>query len=154
MAAEAATGRLVEVPAGLLGREVPQGRVRVTTEMIAAYARAVGDAATLAEACVVAPPTFCVALRPGFEPAVTLAPEAFDMHGGHDLEFHRPIRAGAEYEVAARILDVYEKTGRTGTLVVVVREVLVREADGGPLAARMIERQVVRRRPEAGSPPE
>jgi len=137
---------LVRVPPRLLGRDVSQGSVVVTADLIATYARAVGDAATLAAGCEVAPPTFCLALRRGFEPEVPLPDDVFDVHGGHDLEFLAPIRAGHTYAVSARLVDVYEKSGRSGSLTVIVREAVVREA-GGAVAARIVERQIVRKRP-------
>lgn len=146
MAADVDRVGLVRVPPGLLGREVPQGRTVVTTDMIAAYASAVGDEATLAAGCVEAPPTFCLALRRGFEPEVELPAGVFGVHGGHDLEFHVPVRAGAGYEVTSRLVDVYEKSGRSGTMTVLVREACVRD-DGGTLVARIVERQILRERP-------
>jgi len=146
MAPDVESVGLVQVPHGLLGREVPQGRIEVTTDMIAAYARAVGDEATLAAGCVEAPPTFCLVLRRGFEPELPLPSDVFDVHGGHDLELLAPIRAGQAYAVSARLVDVYEKSGRSGALTVIVREAVVREVDG-PVVARIVERQIVRKRP-------
>ena len=134
------------LPDGLLGCEVDLGSVRVTGEMIAAYARAVGDDTTLAGPLEEAPPTFCLALGLGMKPDVPLPPGLFGVYGGHDLEFHRPIRAGETYHIRARIVDVYEKSGRTGALTVVVREAEVMDA-AGRLAARITERQIVRQGP-------
>ncbi|MCK6555887.1 MaoC family dehydratase N-terminal domain-containing protein [Candidatus Binatia bacterium] len=142
---------LVQLPAGMLGREVSRGRTVVTAETIAAYASAVGDEATLAAGCTVAPPTFCLALRGGFEPEVELPPGVFGVHGGHDLEFQAPILAGAGYEVTSRLVDVYEKSGRGGAMTVLVREACVRD-DAGNLVARIVERQILRAHP-AGVPP-
>lgn len=143
MATEGTHIGLVQLPAGLLGREVPQGRTVVTAEMIAAYASTVGDEATLATGCVEAPPTFCLVLRRGFEPAVPLPAGVFGVHGGHDLEFHAPVRAGVGYDVTSRLVDVYEKSGRSGVMTVLVREACVRD-DAGTLVARIVERQIVR----------
>ena len=142
---------MIEIPAELLGREVELGTVTVTAEMIAAYAAAVGDpcADTAAEE---APPTFCLALRRGMTPEIALPPELFGVYGGHDLEFHRPIRAGVAYRISGRIADVYEKIGRSGTLMIVVREATIRDATG-QVAARIVERQIVRQRPAIRSTP-
>lgn len=132
------------LPEGLLGREVDLGSVLVTGEMIAAYARAVDDETTLAGPLEEAPPTFCLAMGLGMKPEVALPSGMFGVYGGHDLEFHHPIRAGETYRIRARVVDVYEKSGRSGALTVVVREAEIRDATGR-LAARITERQIVRR---------
>ena len=138
---------MLHVPGDLLGREVELACVTVTAEMIASYAHVVGDTpATSGEA----PPTFCLSMRRGMTPEVQLPPDMFGVYGGHDLEFHQPIRAGAQYRVTGKIVEVYEKIGRSGTLTVVVREAVICDG-GGTVAARIVERQIVRKRPEAGA---
>jgi acyl dehydratase len=139
-------GNGVRIPEGVLGRERQCGTVTVTADMVAAYARAVGDAASLHAPLHEAPPTFCLALRRGFTPDIVLPEHLFGMHGGHDLEFCMPIRVGGTYRVSARITDVYEKSGRSGPLVVVVREAVIRDARGR-CAARIVDRQIIRARP-------
>jgi hydroxyacyl-ACP dehydratase HTD2-like protein with hotdog domain len=134
---------MLPIPEGLLGREVELVRLDVTTDMIANYASAVGDTPAASGA---APPTFCIAMRRGMTPEVTLPPDMFGLYGGHDIEFHRPIRAGESYRVTGKLAEVYEKIGRSGTLTVVVREALISEHNG-TLAARIVERQIVRQRP-------
>jgi acyl dehydratase len=141
---------MITIPADLLGREVDLGTITVTPAMIAAYATAVGDVSALAEPLDEAPPTFCLALRRGMTPEIQLPPDMFGVYGGHDLEFHHPLRAGACYRITGRVTDVYEKIGRSGTLMVVVREATIRD-DSGQLAARIVERQIVRRRPSAAA---
>ena len=113
--------------------------------MIRAYAARVGDEETLASDCAVAPPTFVLSLRRGFSPDVALPPESFAMYGGHDLTFHAALRAGHRYEVRARVIDSYEKSGRTGHMLIVVRRAEITDQQGR-LVTEMIERQVVRRR--------
>ena len=140
---------MLHIPEGLLGREVELARVTVTREMIADYARVVGDTPSPSGE---APPTFCVSMRRGMTPDVALPPDMFGVYGGHDLEFHHPIRAGEEYRVTGTIAEVYEKVGRSGTLTVVVREAVIRDRSG-TVAARIIERQIVRKRPTTAAPP-
>src|SRR5882672_2710983 len=129
------------VPDGVLGRETDLGVVTVTAEMIATYARAVGDEAILAAPIGAAPPTFCLTLRRGFTPALALPPHLFGVYGGHDLEFHRPIRAGETYRITGKVVDVYEKSGRSGALTIVVREAVFKDGEGR-LAARVVEREI------------
>jgi hydroxyacyl-ACP dehydratase HTD2-like protein with hotdog domain len=139
---------MLRIPEGRLGREVELARVDVTSEMIAAYASAVGDTPA---ANGEAPPTFCISMRRGMTPDVTLPPDMFGVYGGHDIEFHHPIRAGESYRVTGKIAEVYEKIGRSGTLTVVMREALIIDGNGA-VAARIVERQIVRQRPPAAAP--
>jgi hydroxyacyl-ACP dehydratase HTD2-like protein with hotdog domain len=134
---------MLHVSDGLLGREIELACVTVTAEMIAGYAQTVGDTpATTGEA----PPTFCLSMRRGMTPEMQLPPGMFGVYGGHDLEFHQPIRSGEPYRVTGKITEVYEKIGRSGALTVVVREAVI--CDGsGTVAARIVERQIVRQRP-------
>jgi acyl dehydratase len=133
------------VPDGLLGRAFDLGSVAVTKEMIAAYARAVGDAATLAGPLAEAPPTFCLTMGRDTAPVVPLPPDVFGVYAGHDIEFVQPIRAGEIYHVTGRVADVYEKSGRSGTLAVVVREAEITDS-AGCIAARIAERMILRKK--------
>jgi hydroxyacyl-ACP dehydratase HTD2-like protein with hotdog domain len=139
---------MLHIPEDELGRAVVLGEVTVTAEMIGAYVRAVGDTpAPSGEA----PPTFCLAMRRGMMPEVALPPDVFGVYGGHDLEFHQPIRAGESYRITGSIAEVYEKIGRSGTLTVVVRDAVVAARDGKTVA-RIVERQIVRQRPKTAAP--
>lgn len=44
------------------------------------------------------------------------------MGGGQELEFHAPMRPGDSYTRTDRVIDISEREGRSGPLVVVVRE--------------------------------
>ena len=134
----------------IVGREADLGRVEVTAEAIEAYLRWAGDAARLrciadASQPLEAPPTFCLSLYRGMMPTVDLPDGCFAMYGGHDIEIHHPIRAGDWLSIRARISDVYAKSGRSGTLTVVVRQVSMCD-DSGVEVARVAERQMIRRR--------
>jgi len=139
---------MLRIPEGLLGNEIELARVDVTSDMIASYTNAVGDTPP---AHGDAPPTFCISMRRGMTPDVTLPPDMFGVYGGHDIEFHHPIRAGESYRVTGKIAELYEKSGRSGTLTVVVREALISDRNG-TLAARIVERQIVRQRPTTVAP--
>lgn len=135
---------MIALPDGILGQTVALGTVTVTRDMIRAYAAGVGDDETLAGDCATAPPTFVLALRRGMSPAVELPAGTFGVYGGHDLIFHDVIRAGRTYHLSARLSDVYEKSGRSGALTVVVREAVVATESGTPVV-EIIERQIIRR---------
>ena len=95
-----------------------------------------------------APLSFALALRRSQGPHVAIAPEAFAIHGGHDLELHHPIRVGGEYSVRGRVDEIFEKTGRSGPLTVIARRVRIIDAEGTP-AVIIRDRQIVRWRPSA-----
>ena len=44
------------------------------------------------------------------------------MDGGTEIEFFAPVRAGDTLTGRSKILDIYQKEGRTGPLIFVVRE--------------------------------
>ncbi len=142
---------MIAIPHELLGREVDLGTVTVTREMIAAYARTVGDEATLAGPLCEAPPTFCLFMRRNMSLDIALPAGFFGVYGGHDLEFHQPIRAGQTYRVTGCIAEVFEKSGRSGSLTVVVREAMIRD-ESGQLVVRAIEQEIIRRRPDGATP--
>ena len=55
------------------------------------------------------------------------------MAGGTEIEQHRPIRAGDELVGVRRITDIYEKSGKSGPLIFVVRELTVHTTGGEPV---------------------
>ena len=98
----------------------------VTAEELVAFARALGE--TRAEYTepgpdLVAHPTYCVRFRGGrFYPESLLklidVRSGFD--AGKDIRLGEPIRPGDTIEVRSTLHEVYEKTGRTGSMVFVV----------------------------------
>ena len=47
------------------------------------------------------------------------------LHGEQEFEHYKPIRPGETYLCRSRIPDIYEKTGRSGAMAFVVREMAV-----------------------------
>lgn len=145
---------MIQFDPSLLGKEVELGTFLVTAEAIRAFAQAVGDLNPLyldREAArqagypdVIAPPTFCMHLRGGrMLPEVPLAPGMVSLHAGQELELYDEIIAGHTYSATAKVVEVYEKTGRSGPLGVIVREMTIRNAAGAPVVV-LRERQMVR----------
>ncbi len=135
-------------------RPVQLAPVTVTADDIRDFARAVGDLNPLyldrqaARAAgypdVIAPPMFCMRLRGGkMLPEVPLPAGLMSLHAGQEIEFHGEIVAGRTYTLSARVADVYEKTGRSGLMDIIVRETRITDADGR-LVASIRERQIVR----------
>jgi len=75
---------------------------------------------------IVAPPAFAVTFRNGrhfFTHVPRYGHGGFD--AGKDVEFVSPIRPGDEITLSSHVKEIYEKTGRSGTMVfVVVRSTL------------------------------
>jgi acyl dehydratase len=145
---------VIKLNPDLLGKDVVLGTFPVTADAIRAFAEAVGDLNPLyldAEVArqagypdVIAPPTFCMQLRGGrMLPEVPLEPGLVGLHAGQEIEFYDEIYAGQTYTATARVAEVYEKTGRSGPLGVIVREVTIKDADGKTVVV-VREREMVR----------
>jgi acyl dehydratase len=128
--------------------------ITITAERIAIFCAAVGETNPLyvdpmAAAAgpfggLIAPPALVASFR--------YADDVFEqipvfrrggLMGGIDIEFEAPIRPGDSIEVASEVQDIYEKTGRTGTMIfVVVRSTLTNQR--GEVVARVNHRMMNR----------
>lgn len=139
-----------EFDRGILGREFDRAQAEpVTAEELIAFSRALGETApvyTQPGPDLVAHPTFCVAFKgnkffPDDLPHGLLGRMSFD--AGKDIEFGVPIRPGDSIQVSSSIHDIYEKTGRSGSMVfVVVRITLANQR--GELVANVDNRFMYR----------
>ena len=145
---------MIKVPEDLMHKESEVGKFAVTADDIRGFAEAVDDLNPLyldPEAArragypnVIAPPTYCMHLRGNkIVPEIPLAPGLASLYAGQEFEFYDEIYAGRPYTITARLADVYEKTGRSGPLGVIVRELRVKEESGRTVMI-LRERQMVR----------
>ena len=78
---------------------------------------------------ITAPPSFAVTFRNGndfFKHVPRFGQRGFD--AGKDVEFVAPIRPGDAITLSSHVKEIYEKTGRTGSMVfVVVRSTLTNQ---------------------------
>jgi acyl dehydratase len=131
----------IEIDKSIKGKEYPPYVVTVERGKIKEFARAIGDLSPfyLDDAVgrasewgdIIAPPTFPTTFR---EDAGTLLRDlGVDisrlLHGEQEFEHLKPIRPGETYLCRSKIVDVYEKTGRSGPMAFVVRETAVTDAD-------------------------
>jgi acyl dehydratase len=122
----------------------------VTAEEIRQYASAIGDRhPAWTGDDPIAPPTFCVKFRGNrfFHPA--LPPKAFlrGFDAGKDIEFGVPIRAGDVIHTSNVLHDVYEKTGRSGSMIFIVsRQTMTNQR--GEIVAVIYSRFMLRARTE------
>ena len=93
---------------------------------------------------LVAPPLFALTFRNGrhfFQNIPHFGKGGFD--AGRDVEFVKPVRAGDQITLVSHVKEIYEKTGRTGTMVfAVVRSTLTNQK--GEVVARVYHRMMNR----------
>jgi acyl dehydratase len=134
----------IQINASVKGKEYAPFTVTVERGKIKEFARAIGDPSPfyLDDAVgrasewgdIVAPPTFVTTFRD--EKADTgsmLADLGVDisriLHGEQEFEHYKAIRPGETYLCRSRVTDIYEKTGRSGPMAFVVREMTVTDGE-------------------------
>ena len=150
-------------PNSVLERELPDAEVVIsqpfwpaylTAERIASFCAAVGETNPLyvdeAAAArgpyggIIAPPAFVAGFRYGDEVFERIP--VFRRGGlmaGIDFELEQPLRPGDSIRVSSVVKEIYEKTGRTGTMVfAVVRSTLINQK--GEVVARIDHRMMNR----------
>ena len=93
----------------------------------------------------IGPPTFCVRFRGNrfFHPSIPREAFVRGFDAGKDIEFGVPIRPGDVISTRNVLHEVYEKTGRTGSMVFVVsRETMTNQR--GEMVAIVDSRFVIR----------
>jgi len=107
----------------------------VTREEIQEYAAASGEPLPASHGDMLAPPTFVVRLRGRrFMPAnlPNIGHAAFD--AGKDIEFGAPICVGDILTAVSTVHDIYEKTGRSGSMGFVVFRTVLTNQRNEPVA--------------------
>ncbi|MBI4514839.1 MAG: MaoC family dehydratase N-terminal domain-containing protein [Deltaproteobacteria bacterium] len=120
----------------------------VAAERIREYAAAAGETnpryTTADDAELIASPTFVVSLRgQHFWPRnmPNFGRSGFD--AGKDIEFGAPVRAGDVLTSTSTVHDIYEKTGRSGSMVFIILRTLVTN-QRGELVATIDQKMMVR----------
>lgn len=147
----------IQVNRGVIGKQYPPYTVTVERGKIKEFARAIGDLNPfyLDDAVgrasewgdVIAPPTFATTFRDEAIAAQALRDLGIDisrvLHGEQEFEIHRQMRPGETYLCRTRVVDVYEKSGRTGSMAFVVRETVATD-DANEIVVTMRHITVVR----------
>ena len=135
----------IQLNKALVGREFPPFVVTVERGKIKEFARAIGDPSPLylddrvGQASefgdIIAPPTFMTTFREaGGDGADFLRELGTDisrlLHGEQEFELHRPLKPGDTLLCRSRILDIYEKTGKSGPMGFVLRETVATDRTG------------------------
>lgn len=127
------------------GKEYRAGPFQVTAAMIRAFCHSIGEASPIftdegaARSAgypgLVAPPTFCTVLVRQVElPGLDLKFGRTQFHAGQRVQPRTSIVAGDQLTASSRLRDVYQKTGRSGTMVFIVWETTFRNQDGQVVA--------------------
>ena len=123
----------IEFDRSIIGVDVHVGSQRITRKEIIAYAKAMGESNPLylnekvaksgPYGAIIAPPGFYHSIRLKQLPDIKLkfGDRNSGFIAGQNIEYFEPIRAGDTISATAQIADVYAKTGRTGTLIFIVR---------------------------------
>ena len=113
----------IQYDKSVVGQTADLGTTEITEQMIRDYAVAVGAPAAEPGQDLVAPPMFCNILTTGGgAPHVKIEGGRRQFMAGQSYEPFAPVRAGDRLTCTARIADIYEKTGRSGSMLFVVRE--------------------------------
>lgn len=130
----------IQINKGVVGKEFPPYVVTVERGKIKEFARAIGDAnpfhlddrvgAASEWGDIIAPPTFTITFRDETADTGALLRELGTdisrvLHGEQEFEIFRPIRPGESYVCRSKVLDVYEKRGKSGPMAFVVRETAI-----------------------------
>jgi acyl dehydratase len=122
-----------------IGKEYPPFVVTVERGKIKEFARAIGDlnplylddgvGAASEWGDIIAPPTFATTFRDEAMAETFFRDVGTDisrvLHGEQEFELTRPIQPGQTYLCRSRIVDIYEKSGKSGPMAFVVRETAI-----------------------------
>jgi acyl dehydratase len=148
----------MQINKGIVGKEYPPFAVTVERGKIKEFARAIGDAnpfylddgvgAASEWGDIIAPPTFATTFRDDrADSGALLRDLGVDisriLHGEQEFEIVRQLQPGETYLCRSRVVDLYEKTGKSGPMAFVVRETSVTDR-AGEIVATMRHITVVR----------
>lgn len=129
---------------GLVGKVYSRTEQHVTRQKLLDYAGNLGCTQPVhvdAEAAraqgyrdIIALPTFVTWHGAGPIAPPEMAVQGIGINAGYDCTFYGPVHPGDTLTYATRLADLYEKTGRSGTMRFVVRETTVTNQDGETVA--------------------
>jgi N-terminal half of MaoC dehydratase len=129
----------IQINKGVIGKESPPFAVTVERGRIKAFAQAIGDDNAMylddrvGQASewgdIIAPPTFATTFRDEGGSEAFFRDLGIDisrvLHGEQEFEMVRPIQPGHTYLCRSRIVDIYEKSGKSGPMAFVRRETAI-----------------------------
>jgi hypothetical protein len=105
-----------------IGVPAPPDEAMVEAGALRRFAEAIGDSNPRWR--MEAPPTFLVGLVPEFETQLVEAEEYGRgwLNGGNRFELFEPAKVGDRITVTGKVVEVYEKTGSSGSLLFIIFE--------------------------------
>ena len=150
MTSEATSEAEFDYDRSVVGVQVPLGEFTISADQIRKYCETMGEGNPKYTSGELAPPGMLssVTFRGGetLDPKVKFGNTTF--MAGSRLEFSKELRAGKPIKAQTSVKEVYGKTGRTGTMVFVVRRTEFLDAASGDLLGAM-EQSSVHRETEA-----
>ena len=151
----------LDYDSSVIGVEVDVGTYQIKSEEIIAYAKSIGETNPLyldehtarasIHGALIAPPLFynlfINKLEPGLDPKVKFGSDNW-IDAGQHAEFFTPMRSGDTIYAKALVASVYAKTGRTGTMVFIVRRTTFTNQNGEKTAT--LDRLNLRREIKTG----
>lgn len=145
---------MLEYDESWVGKEFDRYDYDVTQEDIIEFATSLGETNPLFTdeefakgtpyGGIIAPPTFCVTFRSNAQmPDLKLSYGKRGFDGGKECQFYAPIRPGDTITGVDRVAEVYEKTGRSGNMIFIVRESELTNQKGEKVA--VIRQNLIRR---------
>lgn len=133
LAASEVTAEDLETLKGMIGKSFEPYTVEIERGMIKKLAEAVGDMNPLWQdedkarksryGGIIAPPALYVSMMMNGFPLDTSVPLKRGLDAGHNWKFHAPIRPGDLINITSKVVDVYERQGKTlGKMVFFVFE--------------------------------
>ncbi len=151
-------GDALEFDRSVVGREVPGGRLEVTANSIREYCEALEETNPLyldhefaskgLYGGIIAPPGLLQTAQLAQPPDPKLKFGNLGFHAGSRQEYFLPVRPGDVLEAWVSVKEVYEKTGRSGRRVFVVRQARFENQHGETVA--LLQNSFVQRELQAG----
>jgi acyl dehydratase len=143
-----------EYDESVIGVEVDVGSFDVTREQIEAYCEAVGETNPIytndaynaigpltrdryPHGAILAPPGMLhtMPVSQGLDPKLQVHFKSNTFHAGQKMEIFAPIHPDDSIRARAQVKEIYDKTGRTGRMVFVVRRISYVNQDDKVVAA-------------------
>ena len=71
---------------------------------------------------LIAPPTFMRSMSAGRSRATVESPYPAALDGGSEWEYYEPVRPGDRIAVTVKVSDMFEREGRLGNMLFIIRE--------------------------------
>jgi N-terminal half of MaoC dehydratase len=150
MTSEATQEAQFEYDRSVVGVQVPLGEFTISADQVKKYCETMGEANPKFTGGEIAPPGMLSSVSFGggaaLDPKVKFGNTTF--MAGTRMELSSELKVGQPIKAQTSVKEVYGKTGRTGTMVFVVRRTEFLDAASGQLLGAM-EQSTVHRETEA-----